>query len=168
MIRVTLLAYHGHEFSRLFETISSSEKLLLFTVLVLATGTLCGSSTAHPFLLHLDKSSICFLFFRYLNFCLMADVFPWRSTQRKPRRIVPFTNSIFLSEMPVFISPPRKCNEQILVSFVNEKLRPTSLRIFCSHCFRMLGSFGKVKNLTLFPCGSTRPVWLQREHNSKL
>ena len=48
--------------SRLFETISSSERLLLSTVLVLATGTLCRSSAAHPLSLHVEKSSICFLF----------------------------------------------------------------------------------------------------------
>ena len=65
----------------------------------------------------------------------MAGVFSVEKyATQTSKELCPSLIPFFLPEMPVFISCPRICNEQILVFFVNEKLRPTSLRIFCSHC----------------------------------
>ena len=62
MIRVTLLAFHGQKFRGCLKPYHPLKDCVLSTVLVLATGTQCGSSAAHPFPLRVDKASICFLF----------------------------------------------------------------------------------------------------------
>lgn len=79
-----------------------------------------------------------------------------------------YIKPFFLPPIPFFTSLGWKCKEHTFVASVSLKCGPTSRRIFTSHSCRTFWSFGKPKNPTRFPSGSTVPFCVQnRAHNNR-